>query len=162
MSDMTKLAHEVMCTIIKDSRTGTAMKMMMVSPATDAFRDAIEDALREAASRLRAPAVAEVEVKPLEWVPVEEWKRCSKERAPAFGGEYQIVMLDPDDEPLPSLYFEIGLGAFMFRFEQGQDPMGLPGETCPRKFPSVEAAKAAAQADYERRIRSALRTGGSE
>ena len=119
--------------------------------------------LREAASRLRAPAVAEVEVKPLEWVPVEEWKRCSKERAPAFGGEYQIVMLDPDDdEPLPSLYFEIGLGAFMFRFEQGQDPMGLPGETCPRKFPSVEAAKAAAQADYERRIRSALRTGGSE
>src|SRR5690606_15010052 len=73
-----------------------------------------------------------------------------------FGGEYQIVMLDPGEGELPSLYFEIGLGAFMFRFEQDQDPMGLPGETCPKKFPSVEAAKAAAQADYEARILSAL------
>lgn len=98
-----------------------------------------------------------VKVKALEWEPVEAWKRCSKERARAFGGEYQIVMLDPDDEhPLPSLYFEIGLGAFMFRFEQEQDPMGFPGETCPKKFPSVESAKAAAQADYERRILSAI------
>jgi len=34
--------------------------------------------------------------------------------------------------------------------------MGLPGETCPRKFPSVEAAKAAAQADYRARILTAL------
>jgi len=108
-------------------------------------------------SALAGEIVEPVAIKPLEWEPVEKWKRCSKERAPAFGGEYQIVMLDPDDDdPLPSLYFEIGLGAFMFRFEQGQDPMGLPGETCPRNFPSVEAAKAAAQADYERRIRPAL------
>jgi len=97
-----------------------------------------------------------VAVKPLVWSPVETWKQCSRERAPAFGGEYQIVMLDPDRDALPSLYFEIGLGAFMFRFEQAQDPKGLPGETCPRKFPSIDAAKAAAQADYERRILSAL------
>lgn len=95
-------------------------------------------------------------IKPLEWSSVEAWKQCSKERAPAFGGEYQIVMRDPDGDQLPSLYFEIGLGAFMFRFEQAQDPMGLPGETCPRKFPSITDAKAAAQADYERRIMSAL------
>lgn len=95
-------------------------------------------------------------VKPLEWGPCEAWKQCSKERAPAFGGEYQIVMLDPNDDQLPSLYFEIGLGSFMFRFEQDQDPMGFPGETCPKKFPSVEAAKAAAQADYEARIMAAL------
>lgn len=101
--------------------------------------------------------MGDVTVKPLVWEPVEAWMKCTKERAKAFGGEYQIVMLDPDDpEPLPSLYFEIGLGAFMFRFEQGPDPMGFPGDTCPKKFPSVEAAKAAAQADYEARICSAL------
>lgn len=111
---------------------------------------------------MTSPSAAEVRgsvpvVKKLEWKPVEAWMKCSKERAKAFGGEYQIVMLDPDDEePLPSLYFEIGLGAFMFRFEQAQDPMGLPGETCPRKFPSVAEAKAAAQSDYEQRILSAI------
>ncbi|MFC5385137.1 hypothetical protein ACFPLB_04055 [Aquamicrobium segne] len=105
---------------------------------------------------LEAQLAEMVKIKPLEWSPVEEWKECSRERAPAFGGEYQIVMLDPGEGELPSLYFEIGLGAFMFRFEQDQDPMGLPGETYPKKFPSVNAAKAAAQADYERRILSAI------
>lgn len=110
---------------------------------------------------LRSAPPVEARVKPLVWEPCEAWKRCSKERAKAFGGEYQIVMLDPDDDPpLPSLYFEIGLGAFMFRFEQGPDPLGLPGETCPRTFPSVEAAKAAAQADYEARILAALLPAG--
>lgn len=105
---------------------------------------------------LRSPLAPVVAIKPLVWSPVEAWRQCSRERAPAFGGEYQIVMLDPDRNALPSLYFEIGLGAFMFRFEQAQDPMGFPGETCPRKFPSIDAAKAAAQADFERRILSAL------
>lgn len=107
-------------------------------------------------AELEAQLAERVKVRSLEWSPVEEWKGCSRERAPAFGGEYQIVMLDPGEGELPSLYFEIGLGAFMFRFEQDQDPMGLPGETAPKKFPSVEEAKAAAQADYEHRILSAL------
>ena len=107
-------------------------------------------------TRLRA-ALAEkmvVKVKPLEWSPCEEWKQCSKERAPAFGGEYQIVLLDPKDDKRTSLYFEIGLGAFMFRFEQGEpDELGPTG---PKKYPTVDAAKAAAQADYERRILTAV------
>lgn len=107
-------------------------------------------------TRLRV-ALAEkmvVKVKPLVWEPCEDWKVCSKERAPAFGGEYQMVLLDPKDDPRPSLYFEIGLGAFMFRFEQGE-PDHL-GPTGPKKFPTFAAAKAAAQADYERRILSAV------
>ena len=112
--------------------------------------------LAEARRERDAALAGAVEVRPMVWSPVESWKQCSRERAPAFGGEYQIVMLDPGEDELPSLYFEIGLGAFMFRFEQDQDPMGLPGETCPRKFPSVEAAKAAAQADYRARILTAL------
>lgn len=95
-------------------------------------------------------------VKPLVWEPCEDWKVCSKERAPAFGGEYQMVLLDPKDDPRPSLYFEIGLGAFMFRFEQGE-PDHL-GPTGPKKFPTFAAAKAAAQADYTARILSAITT----
>jgi len=107
-------------------------------------------------TRLRV-ALAEkmvVKVKPLVWEPCEDWKVCSKERAPAFGGEYQMVLLDPKDDPRPSLYFEIGLGAFMFRFEQGE-PDHL-GPTGPKKFPTFAAAKAAAQADYTARILSAV------
>lgn len=107
-------------------------------------------------TRLRV-ALAEkmvVKVKPLVWEPCEDWKVCSKERAPAFGGEYQMVLLDPKDDPRPSLYFEIGLGAFMFRFEQGE-PDHL-GPTGPKKFPTFAAAKAAAQADYTARVLSAV------
>ena len=107
-------------------------------------------------TRLRV-ALAEkmvVKVKPLVWEPCEDWKVCSKERAPAFGGEYQMVLLDPKDDPRPSLYFEIGLGAFMFRFAQGE-PDHL-GPTGPKKFPTFAAAKAAAQADYTARILSAV------
>jgi len=132
--------------IIDEAAQGRCpMKAGSGHPATDAY------APDEVATK------PEVRIKPLIWEPVPKWMECSKERALAFGGEYQIVMLDPyDDPPLPSLYFEIGLGAFMFRFEQDQDPMGFPGQTCPKKFPSVKAAKAAAQADYERRILSAL------
>ena len=65
-----------------------------------------------------------------------------------------MVLLDPKDDPRPSLYFEIGLGAFMFRFEQGE-PDHL-GPTGPKKFPTFAAAKAAAQADYTARILYAL------
>ena len=93
-------------------------------------------------------------VVPLAWEPIVG-KRCSRERAPAFGGEYQIVMLDPGPDEVPHLYFEMGLGVFMFRFELEDDP-DWPGERRPTQFPSVEAAKAQAQADYTRRIMSAL------
>ncbi len=95
-----------------------------------------------------------VTVKPLEWGPVEAWKKCSKERAEAFGGEYQVVILDPPDGP-PSLYFELGLGALQFRFELEEDP-DWPGSRRPKQFASIADVKAAAQADYEARIFAAM------
>lgn len=95
-----------------------------------------------------------VTVKPLEWGPVEAWKKCSKERAEAFGGEYQVVILDPPDGP-PSLYFELGLGALQFRFELEEDP-DWPGSRRPKQFASIADVKAAAQADYEARIFAAI------
>ena len=134
MSALSKLADEVMCAIIKDSRTGTAMKMMMVSPATDAFRDAIEDALREAASRLQAPAVAEVEVKPLEW---------GSYGADTPFGSYTVAE-NFDDK---------------WEWTFHRYPYGSPDDTV---YDTEAEARQAAQSDYERRIRSALRTGGSE
>ncbi len=94
-------------------------------------------------------------VKPLEWEVITDGRKCSRERAPAFGGEYQIVMLDPGPDEKPHMYFEMGLGAFMFRFELEDDP-DWPGDRRPKPFPSIEAAKAAAQADYEARILAAL------
>jgi len=94
-------------------------------------------------------------VKPLEWEVITDGRKCSRERAPAFGGEYQIVMLDPGPDEKPHMYFEMGLGAFMFRFELEDDP-DWPGDRRPKPFPSIEAAKAAANADYEARILTAL------
>lgn len=99
-----------------------------------------EALLREAASRLQAPAVAEVEVKPLEWI--ESFTTDGRFRAHA---------------PL--------VGVYVADKHPGS---GTPGWVGPgpdedwQAVETLEAAKAAAQADYAARIRSALRTGGSE
>jgi hypothetical protein len=92
--------------------------------------------LREAASRLQAPAVAEVKVKPLEWEPhhAAGQPRCPVEFAnTAFGISYLVS--------------EEG----WWRFPEELRPCN-----------GLEASKAAVQADHDERIRSALRTGGSE
>jgi hypothetical protein len=91
-------------------------------------------------------------VRPLDWEPVEGWP-CTKERAPALGGEYEIVRCDGDSGP--SVCFRVGSLSFVFILER--DPKGdLPTHMRPRQFASLEVAKAAAQADYERRTLSAL------
>jgi len=108
--------------------------------------------LDEADAALSRIVQAPVAVKPLEWEAVEGLP-CTRERAQALGGEYEIVRLDGDDEP-PSVCFRVGSLSFVFILEA--DPLGLPGDRRPRQFASVDAAKAAAQADFDKRIRSAL------
>jgi len=90
--------------------------------------------LREAASRLQAPAVAEVEVKPMEW---------GSYGADTPFGSY-TVSENFDDK------WEWTFHCY---------PYGSPDDTV---YDTEAEARQAAQADYERRIRSALRTGGSE
>lgn len=89
-----------------------------------------EAILREAASRLQAPAVAGVEVKPLEW---SHYDNGTAWAVSTCGLAYQTA----------------------------QDGWRHHNGTY-NAADGIEAAKAAAQADYERRIRSSLRTGGSE
>ena len=104
---------------------------------TRALDSAQAQALREAASRLQAPAVAEVGVKPLEWEPVVRgfWWISDVYRIEASDdGSFSLRASTPARRAFKTLCFGV----------------------------SFDDAKAAAQADYERRIRSALRTGGSE
>jgi hypothetical protein len=90
-------------------------------------------------------------VKVLEWFPVEAI--CTREKAQALGGHYSVVEFDKDR---PDRHFatNIDLGglAFVFLLEPDMEF----GGTRPKRFSTIEAAKAAAQADYEARIISAL------
>jgi hypothetical protein len=115
---------------------------LMLARAEEA--EAERDALRAGAVRLR--------VKPLEWEPVEA--PCTRFKAPAMGGHMMVVELDPGT----GIYSAgIDLDGLCFRFVQAMtfDSDGY-GHSAPAKYPTVELAKAAAQADYERRILSSL------
>lgn len=101
-----------------------------------------------------AQVTGEVEVKPLEWAEVDEI--CTRLTAPALGGKMMIVELDPGSGQY-SAGFDVG--GLAFCFVQEVDPLGNGRQTRPAQYSSVVAAKAAAQADYEARIRAAL-TGG--
>jgi hypothetical protein len=105
--------------------------------------DRITSALRSATPTPR--------VKVLEWFPVEAI--CTREKAQALGGHYSVVEFDKDR---PDRHFatNIDLGglAFVFLLEPDMEF----GGTRPKRFSTTEAAKAAAQADYEARILSAL------
>ncbi|MCH6203403.1 hypothetical protein L3V16_06060 [Brucella ciceri] len=90
-------------------------------------------------------------VKKLEWVDADEGMR-PKWRAAALGGRYEVVYFYKD-EPGFAVNFHWGR-PFSFWFIQGEpDEWGITG---PKIFPTIKAAKAAAQADYEARILSAL------
>ncbi|MEP0149969.1 hypothetical protein [Roseibium sp.] len=97
--------------------------------------------LREAASRLQAPAVAEVEVKPLKW---DKTWGGGDEDIPSWRGRNPLGL---------SVGFSFAGRLFNGRRIDHHDE--APEE-------AVKAAMLETQADYERRIRSALRTGGSE
>ena len=95
-------------------------------------------------------------VKKLEWVDADEGM-CTKWRAAALGGHYELVDFGKGD-PGFAVNFHWGR-PLSFWFIQG-DPDEW-GPTGPKIFPTLEAAKAAAQADYERRIISALEPAAS-
>ena len=92
-----------------------------------------------------------VAVKPLEWVDADEGM-CTKWRAAALGGHYELVDFGKDD-PGFAVNFHWGR-PLSFWFIQGEPDEW--GPTGPKIFSTLKAAKAAAQADYERRILSAL------
>ena len=97
-----------------------------------------------------ALAAKGLRVKPLEWVAAPNI--CTREKAVALGGHYYAVEFDAGTE---NAHFaaNIDLGGLSFVFILEPDPLG--GRR-PKQFPTLEAAKAAAQADYEARILAAL------
>lgn len=101
---------------------------------------------RRALPGAKAAPVA-VRVKKLVWVDADEGM-CTKWRAAALGGHYELVILDKEDG-LFSVNFRWG-NPLGFWFIQGEPDQF--GPTGPKKFPSIEAAKAAAQADHAARI----------
>ena len=93
----------------------------------------------------------QVTVKPLVWEEVTDWRECTKLEAPALGGAYFVADLDRDSG-VYSVGIDLGGLAFVMLLEPDKEFGGRK----PRKFHTIEAAQAAAQADYEYRILSAL------
>jgi len=106
------------------------------------------DALDRLSAQQREPVVR---VKELEWEDADEGM-CTKWRACALGGHYELVALDGDGGGLAvNFYWGRPLS---FWFIQGEPDEW--GPTGPKMFPTLDAAKSAAKADYEARIKSAL------
>lgn len=107
---------------------------------------------REALAMVQAePEPQAVRVKKLEWEDADEGM-CTKWRAAALGGHYELVILDKEDG-LFSVNFRWG-NPLGFWFIQGEPDQF--GPTGPKKFPSIEAAKAAAEADHAARVLSQI------
>ncbi len=89
-------------------------------------------------------------LKPLHWEDADEGF-CTKWKAAALGGHYELVWFE--DKQGFSVNFSWGR-PLSFWFIQGEpDEYGPTG---PKSFTTLDQAKAAAQADYEARILSAL------
>jgi hypothetical protein len=113
-----------------------------------------DDAIRNYISAaLQAPQEAGVSVKALEWEEDLE-SICTRATANALGGKMIVVELDPGSGDYSA---GIDLGGLCFRLIQDayHDDRGVP-YSAPAKFSTIEAAKAAAQADFEARILSQI------
>lgn len=108
---------------------------------------------RRALAALQAPQEAGVSVKALEWEEDLE-SICTRATANALGGKMIVVELDPGSGDYSA---GIDLGGLCFRLIQDayHDDRGVP-YSAPAKFSTIEAAKAAAQADFEARILSQI------
>ncbi len=86
-------------------------------------------------------------VKPLEWEDVPEI--CTRQKASALGGHYSVVEFDAGtDDAHYATNFDLG-GLLSFVFILEPDPLG--GRR-PKRFPTPEAARAAAETDYRHRV----------
>ena len=93
-------------------------------------------------------------MKALEWFDAPNI--CTREKAAALGGHYSVVEFDAGtDEAHFAVNIDLGGLAFVFILEP--DPLG--GRR-PKRYPTIEAARAAAQADYAARILAALEDTG--
>lgn len=92
------------------------------------------------------------EIKPLCWFYDTE-SICTRAYAPALGGKMIVVELDPGSGKYSA---GIDMSGLCFRLILDTYHDGFCAYTAPAKFPSIEAAKAAAQADYEARVSSSL------
>lgn len=92
-------------------------------------------------------------IKPLVWEDADEGM-CTKWRGRALGGCYELVSFKGEEGFAVNFYWGRPLS---FWFIQGEpDQWGYP--TGPKIFPTLDAAKAAAQADYAARVLSAIDT----
>lgn len=132
-------------------RAGFAREEGNVTAISDALH--FEEAVDAIASLIaERDALRARTVKPLVWRKVTDWRVCTKHEASGLGGEFMVVELDPGEF---SAGFDIGGLAFRFVLAEYDDGHGYI-YSAPAKYSSVDEAKAAAQADYERRILSAI------
>lgn len=102
--------------------------------------------IRTLSTRLReAEARTGVRVKPLIWEAADEI--CTKWRAEAFQGRYELVTFKGEDGWAVNFSWGRPLS---YWFIQGEPDVW--GPTGPKMFPTIESAKAAAQADCETRV----------
>jgi hypothetical protein len=114
-----------------------------------------EDRRLEAQVRVAAtgdPWGYRARLRPLEWQ--EDTKSiCTRAFAPALGGRMIVVELDPGSGVYAA---GIDFGPLCFALIQARYEDLVGSYSAPAQYPSIEAAKAAAQADYERRVLSCL------
>lgn len=118
-----------------------------LNTATDAQYAKTVAKLREERDAAMAGAV---KVRELVWEDVDAL--CTRQKAPALGGHYSVVEFDANTEEA-HFATNIDLGGLAFVFILEPDPLG--GRR-PKRYSTIEAAKAAAQRDYEARILAAL------
>lgn len=111
----------------------------------------LEAALADMTQQRDAAMAGAVRVRELVWEDVDAI--CTRQKAPALGGHYSVVEFDANTEEA-HFATNIDLGGLAFVFILEPDPLG--GRR-PKRYPTLEAAKAAAQADYAARILSALK-----
>lgn len=132
---------------VRDQFEGTS-KFAPAMAEVEATRAAVRDSQF---ADLARPSQAGV-IRPLCWIDDTESK-CTRAYAPALGGKMMVVELDPGSGEYSA---GIDLSGLCFRFVLDTYHDGLGAFTAPAKFPSIEAAKSAAQADYEARVSSSL------
>jgi hypothetical protein len=141
---MTRITDEKLAEMLVRSHQYSHLHMNAICGAEDIR------ALIEEVQAYRRQSPAGVEVKPLEWEDADEGM-CTKWRAAALGGHYELVSFDK--EPGFAVNFHWGR-PLSFWFIQGEPDEW--GPTGPKMFPTLEDAKAAAQADCDSRIFSSI------